>query len=106
MLGGCTKYLQPTDVSWKKPFKLAIAAAHDSWLQKRVNEVGPDRIQPPLLFEACSWIASSWESLSIDIVKRSFVCCGITSDISGSDNSKISCLQHPDFTSVRELLEK
>ena len=44
--------------------------------------------------------------MSNDIVKRSLVCCEITSDINGFDDSKISCLQNPDFTAVRKLFKK
>lgn len=30
--GGCTKLLQPADVSWNSPFKTAYRAAYDRWL--------------------------------------------------------------------------
>ena len=50
--GGCTKYVQPSDVSWNKPFKSHIRELYTKWLSTRnvlhegwkceVCIVGPD----------------------------------------------------------------
>lgn len=77
---------------------------HDEWIAQRVGIVGPGRIQPPTLVEACTWIAAAWESLSVELIKHSFVCCGISSSVDGSDDSQITCLQREEFQAYLENL--
>ena len=31
--GGCTKYIQASDVSWNKPFKAICTEKYDEWLE-------------------------------------------------------------------------
>ena len=39
----------------------------------------------------CEWVKSTWELVSIEMVKDSFLSCAITTAIDGSDNSNIHC---------------
>ena len=36
--GGCTKYIQASDVSWNKPFKTRIKDLCDQWLSEGVHQ--------------------------------------------------------------------
>lgn len=36
--GGCTKFIQPPNVSQNKPFKLYVAEKHDDWMANRVHK--------------------------------------------------------------------
>ena len=32
ILGGCTKYVEASDVSWNKPFKIMMTELYNNWL--------------------------------------------------------------------------
>ena len=38
VIGGCTKYIQASDVSWNKPFKAYVTQQYDDWLANRIHE--------------------------------------------------------------------
>ena len=39
--GGCTKYNQAPDVSWKKPMKTLCQIAYDDWMAETKHEITP-----------------------------------------------------------------
>ena len=34
----CTKFIQPSDISWNKPFKLYVTEKYDEWMTNGVHE--------------------------------------------------------------------
>ena len=46
--GGCTKYIQASDVCWKKPFKARITKLYDQWLSKGVHQFNEGGNMKPL----------------------------------------------------------
>ena len=86
--GGCTKYIQPADVSWNKPFKEKIQELHDTWLS--VGDIpltrgGNPAPPPPQVYLA--WIVQAWDSISTELIKKSFKCCGIGIPADGSEDN-------------------
>jgi len=85
--GGCTSRLQPADVSWNKPFKDRLRELYDEWLfSGRVEKTpkGNRRAPPkPLLLQ---WIKTAWDSITPEIVRKSFKKCGITVAMDGSED--------------------
>ena len=51
--GGCTKFVQPANVSWNKPFKDRIQSLHDEWLSSGdlpVTRNGNPAPPPPMVY--------------------------------------------------------
>ena len=93
--GGCTKFIQGPDVVWNKIFKSSMENCYDTWLScpaahqytKGGNLKAASR---PLI---CDWVKSSWQKISQETIKASFVSCAITTSTDGSDDDKIHCFK-------------
>ena len=71
--GGCTKYIQAPDVSWNKPFKSRCTEEYDNWLpngKHQYTEAG--NMLPPPRREVLKGILLAWDSLSYDVIVKSF----------------------------------
>lgn len=88
--GGCTSKLQPCDVSWNKPFKDAYKDAYDEWLMNGKRELtkGGNR-KPPEKGQVLRWVKSSWDNVSPEVIRKSFVKTGICSAMDGSEDDQL-----------------
>lgn len=92
--GGCTKYIQAPDVCWNKPVKDRIGEEYDEWL-----ETGPQELtrggnpKPPPFETVIEWILKAWDSLSNELIEKSFKTCGITNKADGSEDNLIECFR-------------
>lgn len=92
--GGLTCKIQPADVSWNKPFKAAYKEKYNKWMvegEKTYTKAGNVRAPSKLL--CLQWVKESWDSVSSDIVKKSFRSCGISVSIDGTEDSEIHCMK-------------
>ena len=88
--GGCTKLLQPVDVSMNKPVKDAYRENYEKWFAAGDFEyTRGGNIKAPSFKSQIEWILAAWNTLSPDIVRKSFVTCGISSH----NIKNIHCLQ-------------
>lgn len=88
--GGCTKLLQPADVSWNAPFKASYRVLYENWLQDpaRATDLTPaGNPRAPSRLDMVNWVKEAWRQLSPDIIVRSFEACGITTN----DPDRIHC---------------
>ena len=79
--GGCTKFLQPADVSWNAPFKAAYLELYEAWLmdpERKENNTSSGNPRAPSRAKVIEWVKSAWEAVSTDVIIRSFSACGIT----------------------------
>jgi hypothetical protein len=92
--GGCTKFIQPADVSWNKPFKEKIQEFHDDWLRRDdLPLTASGNLKPPSIDVYLQWIVDSWGSLSSELIIRSFQVCGINLPPNGSEDDIIHCFK-------------
>ena len=92
--GGLTSQLQPADVSWNKPFKQAYKAQYNEWMvsgEKSYTAAG--NVRPPDKTLCLNWVKEAWKSVTTDVIKKSFVACGISSSLDGSQDTEISCIK-------------
>lgn len=72
--GGCTKYVQPADVSWNAGFKAHLKKSYDTWLAEEGNKTftkgGNMRAADKRTI--VSWVRAAWASVDADLIKRSF----------------------------------
>lgn len=81
--GGCTKFIQAPDVCWNKPFKARLHELYDSWMagddDKEFTTGG--NLKGPSFELVLAWVKDAWDSIDINLIKRSFKVCGQTSGI-------------------------
>src|SRR6266516_1428150 len=47
------------------------------------------KIRRPSYSLVATWVKESWEFIDINMIRRSFKCCGISNDINGSEDTLI-----------------
>ena len=88
--GGCTKFLQPVDVSLNKPVKEGYRECYDEWFAEGVHELTKGGLmKAPAIKLQINWVLQVWNDLSADIIRKSFQTCGITT----SDPTLIHCMK-------------
>jgi hypothetical protein len=93
--GGCTKFMQAADVVWNTPFKSLLRNHYDTWLSESSchEYTKGGNMKPPSRRLLCNWVKLSWDALSIDTIKKSFLSCAITSPTDGSKDDEIHCFK-------------
>ncbi|GBC04201.1 hypothetical protein RclHR1_05570002 [Rhizophagus clarus] len=70
--GELTSRLQPLDVSVNKSFKT-------KWMAKVVKELTPtSNLKKPSYETVANWVRDSWNAIDVDLIRKSFKCCGIS----------------------------
>ena len=92
--GGCTKFIQPADVSWNGPFKCRLGELYD-WLatSQKFYTIGGN-VKAPDIETVCQWVIDAWQSVDVQIIQKSFQVCGITNAVDGSEDDLIGCCKH------------
>ena len=101
--GGSTSTLQPADISWNKPFKSGYKELYSIWMstgQKCLTAAGKMRSPDKLL--CLEWVKEAWNSLSTEVVVKSFKVCGIAVVTDGSEDSQIHCLREGKIGAERQ----
>ncbi len=44
-----------------------------------------NKIKRPSYSTVVTWVKDSWEEVSVNLIKNSFKCCGISTELDGSD---------------------
>lgn len=105
--GGCTKFVQPADVSWNKPFKDRYREKYQEWMLNNEQEYTESgNMKAPPLTNVLTWIESSWKEISKESIVKSFLSCGISNYLDGSQDHLIHCLEGDEMKSGREMLQK
>lgn len=85
--GGCTSLIQPCDVSWNRPFKDAFRECYDAWLFDGPVSLTPKgNRRPPEREKILQWIKDAWAAVSTKVVQYSFLKCGISCAMDGSQD--------------------
>ena len=84
---GCTGKVQPADVSWNAPFKQHLEELYDEWhftAPKEFTRYGnPKPPSKPLMLK---WIKQAWDLVTPEIIKNSFIKCGISNAMDGTQD--------------------
>ena len=92
--GGLTRHLQPADVSWNKSFKQVYKALYNEWMATgeklyttAANMHAPDKAL------CLRWVQEAWDSVTTEVVIKSFQVCGISVNTDGSEDGEIHCIK-------------
>ena len=85
--GGCTSLAQPMDVSINKPFKDKMRELWMEWSSTCRTSIG--NLKQPTRQDAINWVSAAWEAVAEDIVAHSFLSCGISNSLDGSEDCHI-----------------
>ena len=93
--GGCTSLAQPLDVSVNKPFNVRIRQLWEQWAfdnlrgTSRVHHIRQD------------WIPQSWTLIDAGLIVKSFLRCGISNAMDGSQDDEVWDHFPPNETEVQ-----
>lgn len=87
-----TPILQPLDVSFNRPFHDDYSTHYINYMQRAmdadvsnseyyVQNTGTGNIKVPSRLKVSGWVASFCETVSPDLIRRSFECCGICVEV-------------------------
>lgn len=88
--GGLTSMLQPLDVCLKKLFKGQVYTLWQQWMHSYQEQLmkGESQTKPDIDLVA-KWVKDAWDSVPPELVKLSFLKCGISSATDGTDESAL-----------------
>ena len=82
--GGLTSVLQPLDVCLNKPFKDRV---RQRWMADGIHELtATERQKKPSEELMYQWIGEAWRDIPREMVARSFLKCGISKALDGSED--------------------
>ncbi|CAI7877376.1 unnamed protein product [Closterium sp. NIES-54] len=93
---GCTSKIQPLDVAVNRSFKAAVRQLYQECFHPVLIAVlfpcvaGNIRKPPPEL--TLKWISKAWKAVPKELIQRSFLTCGISNALDGSQDNL--CMQH------------
>ena len=63
---------------------------YNEWIFESVRELTPvGRIKRPSYKTVVNWVSKLWNAIDINLIKRSFKCCGISNKRDGSEDDWI-----------------
>jgi hypothetical protein len=83
---GMTGILQPLDVI-NRPFKGHIQHSYSEWAQETQKTTPTGCLKRATLTEMCQWILEAWQSISQDMIVKSFKVTGISNKMDGSEDN-------------------
>lgn len=91
---GCTSLVQPLDVSVNKPFKGHIREQLEKHLDENLDRYAEGNLTASeRRVLTTKWVGNAWETLcknNKEMVIRSFVKCGITNKLDGSEDDQVN----------------
>jgi hypothetical protein len=87
--------IKAPDVSWNAPFKAKIREQYEMWNRNgdRTTYTAGGNPRAPEVEVVLTWVQNAWNSLSKEMIAKSFSSCGLTTPIDGSGDGNIHCFK-------------
>ena len=88
--GGCTSIVQPMDKCINRPFKEYMRASWQEWMRQDRAKTKKGNLKQPSRQDAINWVFKAWESIKLQTLTHSFLVCGISNALEGSQDDLVS----------------
>ena len=88
--GGCTSIIQPMDKCINKPFKESMRQSWQEWMRQDRAKTKQGNLKQPTRQDAINWVSIAWDSISQETIVNSFLVCGISNALDGSEDDYVS----------------
>ncbi len=88
--GGCTSLVQPMDKCINKPFKESMRASWEDWMRQTRAKTKAGNLKQPTRQDAIDWVSKAWTLITRETIVRSFLVCGISNALDGSEDDLVS----------------
>ena len=107
--GGCTKFIQAPDVSWKswnKPMKEYLREIYDNWLAESEHQMtAHGNMKGPSRQQMIEWVSEAWKKLPAEVIEKSFKVCALSSNLDGSEDDQVTYIKHGPCQSLLPRLQ-
>ena len=87
---GCTSIIQPMDKYINKPFKESMRQRWQQWMCQDRVKTNRGNLKQPTRQDAIDLVSKAWDSISQEIIINSFLVCGISNALDGSEDDYVS----------------
>ena len=92
--GGCTGLVHAPDVCWNKPFKSHYARLYEDWMcEDQHSYTKGGNVKPATKFQLASWVKAARDQIPTELIKKSFIVCGISNALDNSKDERINVLK-------------
>ena len=88
--GGCTSIVQTMDKCINRPFKEYMRASWQEWMRQDRTKTKKGNLKQPSRQDAINWVSKAWESIKLETLTHSFLVCGISNALDGSQYDLVS----------------
>ena len=88
--GGCTSIAQPMDRSVNKPFKDSMRESWTSWMKLDRATTRMGNLKQPTRQDVINWVSKAWASIKVETLTKSFLSCGISNALDGSEDDCVN----------------
>ena len=87
--GGCTSIVQPMDRCINRPFKEYMRASWQEWMRQDRAKTKKGNLKQPSHQDAINWVSKAWDSIKLETLTNSFLVCGISNALDGSQDDLV-----------------
>lgn len=104
--GGCTNYIQASNVSLHKPTKEYLREMYDTWLAKEGHELtAQGNMRGPSRQQMIEWLLEAWKKLPADIIKKLFKVCALSISLDGAEDDQMMYIKHRPCQNLLQRLQ-
>ena len=101
--GGLTSVLQPLDVCLNKPFKDRLCKMWTEWMSSgSATLTKGGNLQKPDITLVAAWVDEAWKSIPEEMIKHSFLKCGISNAMDGTEDDALFDDEAEDLVDVED----